>query len=266
MSVARIHYVKHARQPYAKVTKTDEEGNAVRVPVTSKRTGQQKVGRGGRPMTKRVSVRDTSKPLPLLKCSRCGTEIQPGDPYRWYTIGFRSHWKTILCMKSVCTPKPSQLESSSVRATIMAAQEDASDSLDGLDPDGTTTTDVEEIVHQVGEAFREVADQLNEADEAFGGNQATEHYERAQTAESSADELEGWSTSSDEEPDFDSCENELHDEPEDRPGYDPESDEEPEAVIERGDSECESCSDIRQQWFDDLVNEARDAIDSAEMP
>ena len=266
MSVARIHYVKHARKNYRRVQKRDDEGNPVVVPVTSKRTGQQKTGRGGRPMTKRVTIIDRSQPLPNDKCRSCGVEIKPGDPYRWYTIGFRSHYKTTLCMKSTCTPRPSQLESSSTASTIMAAQEDASDSLDGLDPDGATTSDVEEIVHQVGEAFREVADQLNEADEAFGGHQATEHYERAQTAESSADELEGWSTSSDEEPDFESCENPLHDEPEDRPDYDADSDEEPEAVIERGDSECESCSDIRQQWFDDLVQDARDAIDSAEMP
>src|SRR5512139_1085287 len=132
MSVARINYVKHARQPYAKVTKTDEEGKPVVVPVTSKRTGQQKTGRGGRPMTKRVTVRDTSRPLPLLKCAKCGDEIAVGSPYRWFSVGFRSHYKQIRCMKSTCTPRESERESSGIRAEILAAIEDATDQLDAL--------------------------------------------------------------------------------------------------------------------------------------
>lgn len=266
MGMARVHTVKHARQNYRRVAKRDAEGNVVTVPVTSKRTGQQKVGRGGRPMTKRITVIDRSQPLPNDKCGKCGVEIKPGDPYRWFTVGFRSHWKSIRCMKASCSPRPSELESSSTRSTIYGAQEEANDSLDALNPEDTTTSEVEEIVQRVGEAFREVADQLNEADEAFGGNQATEHYERAQTAEQGADELESWSTSSDEEPDFESCDNPLHDEPEDRPGYDPESEETPDDAIERGSADCESCSDIRQTWFDELVQEARDAIDNVEVP
>ena len=261
MSVARLNYVKHARQPYAKVTKTDDEGNAVRVPVTSKRTGEQKVGRGGRAMTKRVSVRDTSRPLPLLKCGKCGDEIAVGSPYRWFTVGFRSHYKQIRCTKSACTPRESERESSGIRAEILGAIEDFNDTMAGFDSSGITVSDVEAAVQSVGEAFRSAADQWREADEQFGGGGNTESGERADTAESGADELESWGSSLNDEPDYDECEDEIHlplDEREDK-----DDDREP---VDKGDMECDSCSQIREDWFDELVEEANNAVEGAEVP
>jgi len=261
MSVARLNYVKHARKVYEKVAKTDEEGNRVAVPVTSKRTGEQKLGRGGRPMTRRVTVANKEKPLPQPTCGKCGVTIEVGDPYRWFTVGFRSHYKQVRCMKSECTPRPSQRESSGIRAEILGAIEDFEDTMSGFDSSGISTTDVEEAVHQVGDAFRSAADQWREADDAFGGGGVTESGERADTAESAADELEGWTTSVNEEPDYDECENEIHlplDEREDK-----DDDSEP---VDKGDMECDDCSQIREDWFDELVAEANDAVESAEVP
>jgi hypothetical protein len=260
MSVARIHTVKHARQVYAKVAKTDEEGNRVAVPVMSKRTGQQKVGRGGRPMTRRVTVHDRSQPLPMPKCAKCGVTIEVGDPYRWFSVGFRSHYKQIRCTKPICTPRESERESSGIRSEILAAIETAADDLDAL-TEVSDASEVEAIVQQVGEAFRSAADQYREADEAFGGGGNTENGERADICESGADELESWGTSGDSEPDYEGCDDDIHLPPEER--YDKEDDR---AAADRGDSECESCSRIKDEWFEALVEEARDAIDSVDQP
>jgi hypothetical protein len=74
-------------------------------------------------------------------------------------------------------------------------------------------------------------------------------------------EVESWGTSSDTEPDYESCDDEIHldlsersDENDDRP------------VLDRGDMECEGCSQIRDTFNEDLVQEARDAIEGVEVP
>jgi hypothetical protein len=255
MSVARVNYVEHARQPYAKVAKTDEEGKQVRVPVTSKRTGQQKTGRGGSPMTKRVTIRDTERPLPLLKCGKCGDEIAVSAPYRWFSVGFRSHYKQVRCMKSTCTPRESERESSGIRSEILSAIENANDQLDNM-IEASDSSEIESIVQAVGEAFRSAADQYREADEAFGGGGNTENGDRADTCE-----LESWGCSGDSEPDYESCDDEIHLDLSERSDEDDDREK-----IDRGDSECESCTQIRDSWLEELVSEARDAIDSVEQP
>jgi hypothetical protein len=47
-------------------------------------------------------------------------------------------------------------------------------------------------VDDIASAAREVADEYTQADEAFGGQGATEHAERASELEGYADELESW--------------------------------------------------------------------------
>lgn len=262
MSVARVHYVKHARQLYARDAKLDEEGRPVAVPVTSKRTGEQKVGRGGRPMTRRVRVADKSRPLPMPKCGKCGKQINVGDPYRYFIVGFRSSYKRVRCMDSACTPKDSERESSGPRSEILSAIETANGNLDGYTAEGTSdASEVEQTVQEVAEAFTSAAEQWREADEQFGGGGNTENGERADTAESSASELESWSTSNDQEPDFSECEDDVHKDPSER-----EDEDDDREKLDPGDTECDSCVKIRDDWFEALIDEAREAIDGVEIP
>lgn len=262
MSVAKIHFVKHARQTYQKVAKTDEQGRQVVTPLTRK-DGSPKTTRKGRQIVRRIRVADKSQPKPALVCEKDGTVINPGDPYRWFTVGFRSSYRRIRCMNSTCTPKESERESSGPRSEILAAIEDANDQLDRLDVEGTSTSDVEEIVQGVGEAFGSAAEQWREADDAFGGGGLTENGERADTAEGGQQELESWTSSSDDEPDYEACDDpdELHTEISER--TDPDNDAE---KVDLGDMECDGCSKIRDDWFEELLGEARDAIDSVEVP
>lgn len=242
MSIARLHTVDHARQVYEKVAKTDAEGNRVTVPVTSKRTGAQKFGRGGRPMVRRVTVHDRSKPLPMPKCGKCGDEIKVGGPYRWFTVGFRSHAKRIRCMKPACTPKMSERESSNL-STIMAAQEDASEQLNALDAATVETDDVETIVQGVGETVKEVADEYRQADESFGGGGNTPNGERADTLESSADTLESWRFEGDSEPER--CDKDGDDD------HDPD--------------DCDDCKEKREEWGQELIDAGIEAVDNIDM-
>ena len=263
MSLAKVHYVQHARQTYDKVAKTDEEGRQVVTAVTSKRTGEQKVSRRGRPITRRIRVSDKSKPRALLVCENDGTVINIGDPYRWYSVGFRSSYKRVRCMKSTCTPRQSTLESSGPRSEIYGAIESANDALDALDAGSITSADVESIVQEVADAFESARDQWREADENFGGGGNTENVERADTAESSYDELSGWTTSGNDEPDYDDCDDtdQLHTPIAERDNPDDDSE-----VLERGDMACDECAKIRDDWFEEIIAEAHDAIDSAEIP
>src|SRR5580765_3070771 len=100
MSVKRIYYVKHARQTFAKIAKEE------RIPIMTK-AGTPKLGRGGRPMTRRTQVNDTTRPLPNKKCTKCGVEIKPGDPYLYWEPYFRSSATVVRCMKTTCFPRPS---------------------------------------------------------------------------------------------------------------------------------------------------------------
>lgn len=189
-----------------------------------------------------------------LKCSVDGEPIQKGERYYWWKPGFRSRYKVIRCMKHA--PKPSETNSSKL-STIMAAQETAEEALDALV--GYETSDIEQIVNDVAQAFEDVAEEYRDAAEAsptgliFG----EDYNEKADTLENSASDLQSWSPSEDE-PDY---EHETHashpDNIEEGDDTEPVEDADPER--------CEECADARQEWWDNMVEEARSAIQDADM-
>ena len=260
MSIARVHYVKSARQRYAKEAKVDETGAQVVTPVTRK-SGAPRVRKSGAQVVRRIKVANREKPLPMPKCGRCGTTIEVGQPYRWFTVGFRGYPQT-RCMKPQCAPKMSELESSKL-ADVYAAQEEfesAISALDGTDP-GDDASDINAAVQAFGEQLRTTADEYAEADSAMGGSQATESYERSETLGSAADELESWEASTNE-PDFDGCDNEAHEDPD----GDDETGTEAFTEVERGSAECDDCQRIKSEWWAEAVQEARDAVEGVELP
>lgn len=179
-------------------------------------------------------VRRSRKPY---KCGKCHNEIPVGSAYRWFTVGFRSTYANIRCMKSTCDPRPSERESSQM-ASVMAAAEDAEASLYALVLTGPDDVQyVTDAMSDVATAMREVADLYEEADSNFGGGGNTDMYERAETLRSNADELEDW-TPQTEEPS--ACDE--HDDPEEG---------------------CDACEAERQEWADGVIGEAVDAINDA---
>lgn len=188
------------------------------------------------------AARGGKKGLPT--CCKCRTQIEKGQPYRWWTKGFRGQGGTFSrCMKSGCTPRQSELESS-LLADIMSAQEDAIENLERLRGDEATTPDqIREEVELVANAVEEVASAYRDADEAMGGSGSTESAEKADT-------LEG---------------NDISWDPGDEA---PEQCEQHEALetdaAEPGD--CEECDDLAQSWRDAMVDEAIEVIENVELP
>lgn len=189
-----------------------------------------------------------------LNCGKCGENIQKGDSYRWYKVGFRSRYKHIRCYRVGCTPRPSELESSLTSGAYAAIEmaEDTLMALDGQAPDDDATA-INEAVQGAAEGFQEVADQYREASDAMGGDYGAgaSLAEKAQEIEDAGSELESWEAP-DFEPDFDQCGDECHEE-----------DDEDKEIVDRGDVEkCDSCEGIKQDWWTEQISAANDAFSS----
>ena len=168
------------------------------------------------------------------KCGKCGVALPKGSPYRWWTVGFRSRYVYKRCMKSECTPRTSELESSAM-SEVYAARESAEEELAGMRQEPGDKDDVENVVHSYGEAVRERADAYREHDDTIGGGGYTESGEKADALESAADELEGWSA--DEDPADAQCDE--HDE------------------FTEG---CDACDEARLQVWESLIDSAESVI------
>jgi hypothetical protein len=137
-------------------------------------------------------------------------------------------------MKTTCSPKPSERESSNL-STVYAAQESALSELDSLEhSEDHDVEQINQVISTYAEAVREVADQYREADDNFGGSGATQSAERADTLEGSADELENFSSN--------------------------------EYTGATDEDEAEDPDEEREDNWSDLIQEARDAVEQTELP
>lgn len=127
-------------------------------------------------------------------CGRCGRAIKPGDEYLQWSFRYGgTHYR---CASHY--PRQSELTQSKL-ASVYAAQESVQDQMPELtDPDSIVAA-----VEDVGSAAQEVADEYREADEAFGGQGATEAAERADELEAWAQDLESFQLDVDDEEDED---------------------------------------------------------------
>lgn len=126
------------------------------------------------------------------RCTRCGTEIKPGDSYRWFAtrIG-RSSQRKNFC--SGCQIRPSDQTSSHHLQTLYSATEGAEDALCG---DDLSLSDIADILRSCGEAVKEVGEGYQESadaiEEGFGHStyQSEEIAEKAQELETFGDDLD----------------------------------------------------------------------------
>lgn len=163
------------------------------------------------------------------RCEKCGTELKAGDPYLWFTVGFRSKYKHVRCTNPACLPKQSERESSML-AGVYAAQEDAD--FDSCE----TTQDFEVVMNDIAAAIEEFAQQYRDAGtNEHGVEWNMDSIERADQLENVQSEVEMWSPEEDEpvRDDFDS------------------------------DSEYE---EAREAWVEATRDSARSFVDELELP
>jgi hypothetical protein len=134
-------------------------------------------------------------------CEKCRDVLPVGSQYRHYTVGFRSKYKHVRCMKDTCFPRSSELESSRL-SDVYAAQENAEDQLNALAL-SSTPDDISAILEELASAIREVAEEYEAAAEnEYGVVFNQDSADRAEILQSAADEIENY----DPESDFEECE------------------------------------------------------------
>jgi hypothetical protein len=240
-NMARVTYVKKAQQRYETVPLLDEDGNQKKVPVM-KRDGTQKTTKTGRPVFRRLTVTDKTKPKPLRKCEKCGKTIELGMPYKHVSpkSGPYGGVKRIRCADCPSW-KPSELSSSKM-ASIMAAQEefDVSD-CESVEDINDRLNDFAATVREVGEEYKESAQNM---EDGFGHST-----EMSQDLESKGDELDGWADDLEngvDEKEPDACE--AHTD---------------EGNVAKDGDDCEACQELWDDALEEMRNEADDKINSS---
>jgi hypothetical protein len=184
------------------------------------------------------------------RCIKCGTEILPGQPYKWFAnrIGRYSQRKNF-CAN--CRIRPSDQTTSPHLQTIYAAQEAAEDALAQV-PEATLT-DLAEIVREYANGVREASESYTESadnmEDGFGHEtqQSEEIREKAEACESAADEIESMADEIEGMDDPDADESEFADE------YEGEVDEKGEPTD----------ADEWQEFLEEKRQERRDAANDA---
>lgn len=254
--MARVTVVKKAQKRYATTPVLDEEGNPVKTPVM-RRDGTQKTTKSGHPIFRTKAVKDKDRPLPNLRCEKCGVEIEPGMSYKWVApkSGPYGGHKRSRCMDCPYW-RPSELTGSESLSMIYAAQENFEDALDGWG-----RTDIEELrdacenfandINEAAEYCREAAQNI---EDGFGHPtyQSEEMEARADTLDGAVGVAECADLEEFDEDDARAiAEMEVDDEIEDELTNPDDRDDEIKRLIE----------EAREEWADAQVEVAREALD-----
>lgn len=126
-------------------------------------------------------------------CGKCSTVITAGQPYSWWTIGFRSRYKHLRC--STCpSPKESERESNSSLAMIWSTREAFYEAVEGATTGDDLKSAADDAASGVREAIDDWEDKKSNLESGFpNGCPAIEEIEeKISEAESLADALESW--------------------------------------------------------------------------
>jgi hypothetical protein len=175
------------------------------------------------------------------ECGKCRKPIAKGDRYTFAHQGFRGA-KLVRCTDYACAFKRSEYTSSKL-AGVYAASEEGHDRIDGLTATDLASIreDLETILSEVADAWREVAQEYEDAADAMGEGFGDQMTEKAEEINSAADALESESVDVDE---HDGCEKHTE-------ATEPATD-------------CEDCSSLEAEVINAARDQAREAIDNAE--
>lgn len=208
----RIKYVKKAQQRYGTKPVLDEAGQQVKVPLKSKRTGEQLKDKHGNLRWQRQSVRDLDKPLPMPKCDFCHEEIAVGDAYAIAPLKYGKKYRHT--GKGHPTWQAWDL-SSAMWARVAQAVDGAEQALDSLG-EFEDADDVQSVLGDLASEIEGLAEEREESasaiEDGFGHEtyQSEELRQHAQNLQDFASELESWEPS-EEPPDPEADEFNDHD-------------------------------------------------------
>jgi hypothetical protein len=193
--MARVTHVKKAQQRYETVTVLDADGNPVKIPLTNRRTGEQKVTKKGRPVFVTRTVADKTKPLPNRACEKCQKEIEVGSPYKWVKPKSGPYGGRLRVRCAACpTWTPAELTSSEFLSLIYSTQDAAQDALSNWDRE--TIDDLRSALSEFADGLREAAEVRTQAadnmDDGFGHSTSMSEDLRSEgeQVEGRADEVE----------------------------------------------------------------------------
>lgn len=179
-------------------------------------------------------------------CESCGQPIVAGTSYRYVKLR-PSPTSSVTRKRHASCPrwKASELTGSAAKAAVLGALEMAEEELGRLQTeDPGEASDVEDVVHQVAEGYREAAEYRRESAEnireGFGHDtsQSEELDSEADELDAAADELEGWEVDAT------------------RPD-EPPADED---IKEGEEDEAEAAADELETWWQDALSEAQDFL------
>ena len=275
--MARVTYVKKARQRFAMVADIDLTTGEQKVVPVLKRDGTPKKTKTGREVTRRLTVQDRTRPLGNLKCDFAGCdisngEIEVGQAYMHITPRSGPYGGT---QKNRHNEHPSWQVweySYSRRAQVARTQSEMHKMLDSYE--FTETTDFDDCRDQLAEMASE---QRDEQEEAL--NNMPEGLQDGSPAQENHEALESWvdgfedapEPTEDEHEDCDTCAGTGK---VTNPDYD--EDVEQEAAeegreYEEEEIDCEDCDgsgkteDLSEEWIESARDSLRDAIDSCEI-
>jgi hypothetical protein len=263
--MARITYVKSARQRYATVPVLDESGQPKKIPVMRK-DGTQKVTKHGKEVFRVLTTEDKSQPKPNRTCDKCGTEIKVGDPYKWIApkSGPYGGHKKFRC--GACPPWQVWEYSSSLSARIQQITHTADEALEAA----STLDDLQTERDNAADMFDEIAEEQEEKSnnivEGFGHetSMSEELQDQADQLHQHADEIRGTEPDT-ETADCSACEGGGTVDCEDCGGDGTTVDDQPCENCERGFAKCGACEGSGEASEDDdaygqLVDDYRSTL------
>lgn len=190
--MARVTHVKKAQQRYETVPVIDPETGEQKVTPVLRRDGTPKTTKHGRPVVRRITVEDKSKPLPNRKCDKCGKEIEVGSSYKWIAPKSGPYGGSKRYRCSDCPTWQVWEYSYSLSARIAQIQNDFQFDASGYE----SAEDVTSWLSEFAEAVRELATEKEEGadniESGFGHetSQSEELREIAEQLNNWADEIE----------------------------------------------------------------------------
>lgn len=201
------------------------------------------------------TVKRSRKPY---KCEKCRDELPIGSAYRWFVVGFRSNYNHIRCMKTTCTPRASELESSNL-SEAYSAQETAEDELKAQQSgDPGDTGDLESILSDFASSLEDLVSTYREADEGFGGGGMTVSGEIADTLENTVSDVQQWSA---DEYNEEWCE--KH-ESEEFPYEDDKGTIDDIGALAEAREQCDDCKEKKREWWTEQIDAALEVVGEAQ--
>lgn len=264
--MARITYVKAARQRYATVPVMDPEtGEQKKTPVMVTRkirhdngemteVVEQKKTKHGTPVFMKVTEADKDQPLPNYICEHCKQEIKVGDSYKHVTPKSGPYGGRTRQRCSSCPSWQSWDLSNSLSARVEEIVYNAEQGLADAEDDDEVVqflSDTADSIRELAEEKREAAENIREG---FGHDtsMSEELDETADSLETWADEVEGaWDDSKFDRDDH----REEPDEPDEDDDDDGEKGEDGEDEGDTPKTEDEIEAEITEKWREEVENE-----------